>query len=280
MSKKIMFCAISNISSGNCSEDCSFCTQSSYNKSDIETFKKKPIEQIVKEAQIAKANKALGFCLVTSGRGLNDKKIAFVSQVAKAVKKEVDIMLIACNGIASYEQLKELKKAGIDSYNHNIETSKNLYEQICSTHDWEQRYLTCENVNKTGLMLCCGGIFGLGESKEDRKDYLKSLKALNPFSTPINFFISHPSLKIKAPKLSQPEAIEIIKSVRNTLPNSRVMIAGGREIVFSTNQKAMFEAGVDAIVTGDYLTTKGDKPSKDLELVKSLGYEVESVCHG
>ncbi len=168
MSKSIMFCAISNISSGNCAEDCSFCTQSAYNKSGIETFKKKPIVQIVNEAKAAKKNGALGFCLVTSGRGLNDKKLDFVIQATQAVKKEVDIMIIACNGIADKHQLLELKNAGVDSYNHNIETSKNFYDKICTSHDWDERYTTCENVNEVGLLLCSGGLFGLGESKEDR----------------------------------------------------------------------------------------------------------------
>ncbi len=279
MSKSIMLCAISNISSGNCAEDCSFCTQSAHNKNDIETYKKKPIARIVQEAKMAKQNKALGFCLVSSGKGLDDKKLEFVAQATKAVKKEVDIMIIACNGLASLDQLKELKKAGVDSYNHNLETSKRLYEKICSTHDWEQRYLTCENVNRVGLKLCCGGIFGLDESEKDKKQYLQSLKNLNPFSTPINFFIPHPSLCIKPKKLSQTQAIKIIKDVKKTLPNAKIMIAGGRELVFNTNQKAMFEAGVNAIVTGDYLTTKGDKPSSDLELIKSLGYEVQTDCH-
>lgn len=278
--KSIMFCAISNISSGNCGEDCSFCTQSAYNDNDIETFKTKPIEKILLEAKMAKKNGALGFCLVTSGKGLNDKKLDFVIKATKAVKKEVDIMIIACNGIATKEQLSELKNAGVDSYNHNIETSKSFYEGICSTHDWDERYLTCKSVNEVGLLLCCGGIFGLGESKDDRKEYIKALQSLNPFSTPINFYIPHPSLKIPEYKMSQNEALGIIKDVKGALPNARVMIAGGRERVFSTNQKSMFEAGVDAIVVGDYLTVKGDKPISDYELVKSLGYSIETSCHG
>lgn len=279
MSKSIMFCAISNISSGNCAEDCSFCTQSAYNKNDIQTFKKKPFSQILHEAKMAKKNGALGFCLVTSGKGLNDKKLEFVIDVTQKIKKEVDIMIIACNGIASKEQLNELKKAGVNSYNHNIETSKKFYNTICSTHDWEERYATCKYTNEVGLLLCCGGIFGLGESFDDRKEYLKELSSLNPFSTPINFYIPHQSLSIPSYNLTQKEAIGIIEDVKSTLPNARVMIAGGRERVFSTNQRQMFEAGVDAIVVGDYLTAKGDNPLKDFELIKRLGYSVETSCH-
>lgn len=279
MSKSIMLCAISNISSGNCAEDCSFCTQSAYNKNDIITYKKKPLQNILLEAKVAKKNGAVGFCLVTAGKGLDDKKLDFVCEVAKEVKKQTDIMLIACNGIASKEQLKELKKAGISSYNHNIETSKSFYESICSTHDWDERFDTCINANECELLLCSGGIFGLGESEEQRSEYLRTLKELNPFSTPINFFIPHFSLPLKQNVLSQSEAIGIIKNVRKTLPHARLMIAGGRENVFKQNQKQMFEAGVDAVVIGDYLTAKGDEPIKDIALIKSLGYSIQTICH-
>ena len=146
--KKIYLCAISNLSSGNCSEDCKFCTQSAHYKTQIDTYKQKSIDEVVKEAKIAKQNRATGFCLVTSGKGLNDKKLDYVCKVAYEIGKKVDISLIACNGIASIEQLKELKKVGILSYNHNLETSKQFYPNICSTHSWEKRFETCENVKK------------------------------------------------------------------------------------------------------------------------------------
>ncbi len=275
-----MLCAICNISSGNCSEDCSFCTQSAYNDSKIETFRKKPLEQILKEARMAKKNKALGFCLVTSGKGMNDRKLDFVCEATKMIKKELDLMVIACNGIANFEQLKELKKIGVDSYNHNIETSREFYNKICSTHDWDERFETCQMAKEAGLMLCCGGIFGLGESKEDRKEYIKALQDLQPFSSPINFFLPHEALKIPAYDMSENEAVNIIKNVKSALPNTKVMIAAGREQVFAKNPKAMFEAGVDAIVTGNYLTAKGDEPCKDLRLLDSLNLQVQSECHG
>lgn len=279
MNKNIMLCAICNISSGNCSEDCSFCTQSAHNRIEIETFREKKIEDILYEAKLAKKNGAIGFCLVTAGEGLDDKKLEFVAKSAKAVKKEVDIMLIACNGIASKEHLKELKNAGVESYNHNIETSRNFYENICSTHFWEDRYETCENVNYVDMLLCCGGLFGLGESELDRQEYLKALQNLKPFSSPINFYIPHPKLPLQQEIISENEALEIIKNVKNALPNTRLMAAGGREQVFKTKQKEMFEAGIDAVVLGDYLTAKGENPSKDIKFFKSLGLGIQTSCH-
>lgn len=280
MKKSIFLCAISNISSGSCAEDCGFCTQSAKHKADIERYKYKSIDQIVFEAENATNNGALGFCLVTSGLGLDDKKLAYVCEVARAIRAKLpDIHLIACNGIATVEQLKTLKEAGVNSYNHNLETSKAFYDKICTTHSWEERYQTCLNAKEAGLSLCSGGIFGLGESEEDRASFIESVKSLGPFTMPLNFFIANPALPIKAEALSEEEALGIIRNVREALPETRLMVAGGREIVFKSPECDFFEAGADAIVIGDYLTTKGELPEKDRTMIERLGYEISQNCH-
>ena len=152
-------------------------------------IQKKDIKDIINEAKIAKQNQAIGYCLVTAGAGLDDKQVEFVSQVAVAVKKEIpDINLIGCNGIASKDQLKELKKAGISNYNHNLETSQEYYKQICTTHSWEDRYKTCQNVNRVGLNLVCGGIFGMGENDNDRISMLNSISSLTREARPRKSF--------------------------------------------------------------------------------------------
>ena len=280
MKKSIFLCAISNISSGSCAEDCGFCTQSAHHKAEIERYKYKSIDQIVFEAKNATKNGAIGFCLVTSGLGLDDKKLAYVCEAARAVKAELpDIHLIACNGIANVEQLKALKEAGADSYNHNLETSQNFYNTICTTHSWESRFQTCLNAKEAGLSLCSGGIFGLGETKEDRKAFIESVKSLNPFTMPLNFFIQNPALSLKADPLSEEEALEIIRDVRKALPETRLMVAGGRETTFTSPDCDIFEAGADAIVIGDYLTTKGELPEKDRAMIERLGYTIATMCH-
>lgn len=277
---QIMLCAICNIASGNCSEDCKYCTQSSYVKTQIQKYRRKDIEQIVLEAKMAKKNEALGFCLVTAGLGLDDEKLEYVCQAAHAVKKaEPNLLLIACNGMASVEQLKELKKVGIFSYNHNLETSREFFPQICSTHTWESRFETNLNAKEAGLMLCCGGIYGMGESEADRVSFRKSLAELEPFSSPINFFIANENLNLKVPKLSADEALQIIKDTKNALPNSVLMVAGGREVVLQERQYEIFQAGAGAIVVGDYLTTKGEKPSRDIAKLKEMGFSFASECH-
>lgn len=278
--KKIMLCAICNISSGNCKENCNFCTQSAKFQSDIDKFFQKDIDQIVKEAKIARANHAIGFCLVTSGLGLNERKLEFVCKAASAVKKaEPNLMLIGCNGIATKEQLKELKKAGISSYNHNLETSREFYPKICQSHSWDERFNTNLNAKEVGLELCCGGIYGLGESEEDRVSFQDSLKTLKPFSSPINFFIQNEALPLKPKPLLADVALNIIAQTKAKMPDCRVMVAGGREAVLKERQYEIFAHGADAIVIGDYLTTKGEAALKDIRAIESLGYELVQECH-
>lgn len=281
MSKKVMLCAICNVSSGNCGEDCAYCTQSVHHETNINKFKQKEISQVLNEAKIAAKNHALGFCLVTSGANLDDKKLEYICECAKAVKKqEPNLMLIACNGTASLESLKELKKAGIFSYNHNLETSREFFPQICSTHSWDERFQTNLNAKEAGLMLCCGGIYGIGESEEDRISFRKSLALLEPFTSPVNFFIPNPALnKITAPKLSADEALSILRDSAKDLPNTRIMVAGGREVILGDRQYEVLENGASAIIVGDYLTTAGEIPSKAIHELKQRGFEFAEQCH-
>jgi biotin synthase len=273
----IYLCAISNIRSGACREDCKFCTQSVKWGADIRRYKEKSIETIVDEAKLAKKNNAAGFCLVTSGKGLDDKTLEYVCKAAAAVVKEVDISIIACNGTADKGSLKELKKAGVKIYNHNLETSREYYPKICTTHSWDERFETCENVKSVGLKLCCGGIFGMGESESDRISLIKSLKMLKPEGVPVNFFIENEKLPLKA-TWTKEMALKIIKQIKNEVNPDILMLAGGREKVFGDEWIEGIKAGANSIVIGDYLTTKGERPDKDLEILKKYGYGISDAC--
>ncbi|WP_459847190.1 biotin synthase [Campylobacter concisus] len=278
--KTIMLCAICSVTQGNCAEDCAYCTQSAKAGADITKFKEKSVQQVVDEAKIAYKNHALGFCLVTSGARLNDKKTDYIASLARAVSKEVpNLMLIACNGMATYEQLSELKNAGVFSYNHNLETSREYFPKICTTHSWDERYQTNLDAKRAGLMLCTGGIYGVGESEADRVSFRASLKELEPFSSPINFFIKSDALRLELAPLSADEALKIVRETKSALPETRVMIAGGREKILGERQYEIFENGADAIVIGDYLTAKGEKASKDIEKLTKRGFSFASVCH-
>lgn len=276
MNDKIFLCSICNINSGTCLEDCKFCSQSVRYKADIERYKQKEINLILDEAKQARDSGALGFCLVTADKGLNDKTLDFVCTVAKVVSAEVpELRLIACNGTATLEQLLTLKKAGIKAYNHNLETSEVFYPQICTTHPWSERYETCLNVNKSGLVLITGGIFGLGETQVDRISMLESLESLNPTSVPINFYHHNEALELQPNSMTVDEALNLIKLTRETIPNAdRIMVAGGRELMFGERQNEIFKYGANSIVVGNYLTTSGRVASKDLDMIESLNLEV------
>lgn len=281
MKEKIFLCAICNINSGTCLEDCKFCSQSVRYKADIERFKKKDIELIKQEAINARDNGALGFCLVTADKGLTTKTLEFVCSVAKELQTLTpELRLIGCNGTATLEQLLTLKAAGIKAYNHNLETSEAFYPKICSTHPWSERYKTCQNVNEAGLVLISGGIFGLGESQEDRVSMLKSLATLKPSSVPINFYHHNEALELEPNPLNADEALALVELTREMLPNAeRIMVAGGRELMFGEREGEIFEHGANSIVIGNYLTTSGRAMHRDLEMLASLNLEVAKKVH-
>lgn len=276
MNEEIFLCSICNINSGTCLEDCKFCSQSVRYKADIQRYKQKEMHLILQEAKSARDAGALGFCLVTADKGLNEKTLEFVCNVAIILTKEVpQLRLIACNGTASLKQLLTLKEAGIKAYNHNLETSKAFYPQICTTHPWSERYETCQNVNKSGLVLITGGIFGLGEKQEDRISMLKSLNSLNPTSVPINFYHHNEALELEPNSLNIDAALNLIKLTRETIPDAqRIMVAGGRELMFAERQNEIFHYGANSIVVGNYLTTTGRVASKDLDMLQSLNLKV------
>lgn len=277
--KNIFLCAICNVESGTCNEDCKFCTQSVRYKADIERYKQKEISQIIEEAKRAKANGATGFCLVTAGKGLTDKRTKFIAQAATELKKEkLGLILIACNGTATLEQLKELKAAGIDRYNHNLETARDFYETICTTHSWDERYQTCLNAKEAGLPLLCGGIFGMGETQEQRISMIESIASLEPVNVPLNFFHPNEALPLVENTITRTEAFELIELARKMIPKAKkIMVAGGRELMFGEEQYKIFERGANAFVIGDYLTTAGRSPKDDIAELERLGYKINGT---
>ncbi|MDR0761862.1 MAG: biotin synthase [Campylobacteraceae bacterium] len=277
--REIFLCSICNVSNGGCKEDCAYCTQSYKYKTGVEIYKEKPLETIMQEAEYFADAGALGFCLVTAGRSLTSQKTEYISRAAKAVKEKFDFHLIACCGSADKESLQELKNAGVDSYNHNLETSKSFFQQVCTTHTWDERYETCENAASVGLMLCVGGIMGIGESWEEREEFYKAVSSLKPFTSPVNFYIPNPALPIQEGVMDRNEALECIRLAKRYLPDTRLMMAGGREAVFGLEQKEIFDAGIDAVIIGGYLNACGGDPKQDVEMLRRYGLEIATVCH-
>ncbi|MCJ7765336.1 MAG: biotin synthase, partial [Thiovulaceae bacterium] len=150
-----------------------------------------------------------------------------------------------------------------------------FYKEVCTTHGWDERYETCQNVNRSGLKLITGGIFGMGETQEDRISMLESIKSLNPTSVPLNFYHHNPALPLKPNPITTDEALELIRVARKIVNDAeRIMVAGGRELIFGPRQNEIFEAGANSIVIGNYLTTQGRDKKSDLEMIGSLGFDV------
>lgn len=278
--KKVFLCSISSVSSGACGEDCAYCNQSVKYGKNAQIYKYKDKSEVLSEAQNLAKFGTSGFCLVTSGRELTSKKCEYVADLAHSLKAKLPKMfLIACCGIADKESLAHLKQSGIDSYNHNLECAESYFPRICTTHSFESRFETCQNALSVGLKLCSGGIYGVGESVAQRIELLRALRELNPHSSPINFYIPNASLPLANAIMSRDEALEVIIMARELLRDSILMLAGGREVVFGRNQREIFKYGIDAIVLGDYLTTHGEAPRKDIEMLSNYNLKIGNLIN-
>ncbi|MRJ06955.1 MAG: biotin synthase BioB [Epsilonproteobacteria bacterium] len=275
--REICLCSLTNIRSGSCKGDCKFCTQSIYWGAKIERYRWKPISQIVEEAERAWEVGASGFCLVTSGIELDPHSLPRLQKMIESLKKRLpQLKLIGCFGIAEKRELEELKKAGLSAYNHNLESSPSFYPRLVTTHRWEERFKTAQLVKEVGLELFSGGIFGVGEDKRDWEEMIKALKKLDPEVIPLNFFIPNPALPLERTH-SKEMALEVISLFREAFPQSVIMLAGGRELVFGDKWVEGIKAGADGIIIGNYLTTGGDAPHKDWKVIRQYGIRVKNA---
>ena len=265
-------CTIINAKSGKCSENCRFCAQSVHHNSNIETWELKEKEAIADHAKID-APFGSYYGIVTSGRGLNSEDVAKVTETIEYFKDNgVPQKICGSLGILSFEELLKLKKAGLERFHHNLEVSRNYFPNLCTTHTWEERRETIENAKKSGLSLCVGGIFGVGESVGDRADLLFEIAECDPDSVPLNFLVPIPGTPLEnQPLFPLFEAVKIIALARLIMPEKDIKIGGGRVEVFKENQALPFLAGASSIITGQLLTVKGITPQDDVRLLNSLG---------
>ncbi|MBD3346238.1 MAG: biotin synthase BioB [Chitinivibrionales bacterium] len=259
-------CAIMNIKSGGCSEDCAFCSQSAHNDASVTVQALSGKEEILTHYHQA-TSKGLKFGVVSSGKRLSSRDII---KLADALR-ECDGPVHASLGILSEKEFDILTKAGVVCYNHNLETSRNFFSQIVTTHTYDDRVSTIKKAKTAGMRTCCGGIFGLGESWNDRADLFAELHRLDVDTIPINFINSIPGTKIAPPGESSLEFLKIISLCRIILPDKIIKVCGGREINLGKLQGLMFYAGANGYISGDYLTTKGDSVESDDKMVEGLG---------
>ena len=264
-----------NAKSGSCPEDCSFCAQSSFYKTGISKYPLLPTDKLIDHARNAKNEGSTSFCLVCAYRSPPEKDFEQICDAISKIKKNIDIDVNVSLGFMTLERAKKLKSLGVKRYNHNLETSKSYFSQICTTHDYEDRINTGKIVKEAGLELCCGGIIGMGESPKQRLELAFSLAELHPDEVPINILISREGtpLMYNHP-LSNEDIIKTIAVWRFIMPKTILKIAGGREKYFKDKGRYALQAGANGIISGGYLTTGGNPHNKDIEMIKEIGLEV------
>ncbi|MEK7310271.1 MAG: biotin synthase BioB [Planctomycetota bacterium] len=270
---KIHLCSIINAKSGNCSEDCKFCAQSSRHATKIKTYKLVS-SKIIKEAYFkARRNKADGFSIVTSGNKLSTEEIDRLSNtVHELCSQNKTPYLCLSVGRLSPLSIAKLKESGITKCHHNLETSRSFFPKICSTHSYSERVATIVNLKKANIKVCSGGIFGLGEGWKDRIDLAFTLKDLNVDSVPLNFLMPAKGTSLdKLNLLSPMEALRIIAIFRYILPDKDIRICAGREKVLRNLQPLMFYAGATGMMIGGYLTQPGRGVADDFQMLNDLG---------
>ena len=271
--RKVELCAITNARSGACTEDCAFCAQSAWNKTKVKVYPLLEEKEIFKRAQTAQRSGAGYFCIVTSGRRVGEKKdFSRICRVISRIRSRLKLNVDASLGELTLEEAKALKQAGLFRYNHNLETARSLYPKVCGSHTYADRIRTIENVRQAGLELCCGGIFGMGESWAQRLELAFSLRKFNPECVPVNFLNPIPGTKFGGQNpLSPLEFLKITAILRFIFPRQEIKICGGRETNLRSLQPLMFLAGADSMIIGDYLTTKGNSSQDDLKMIQDLG---------
>ena len=266
-----------NAKAGRCPEDCSFCAQSTFydSQSGIDKYPLLPKQIIIEQAQKAKQGGANSFCLVCAYRTPSEKDFEQICDTIVELKKKVAIDVNVSLGFMTRERARRLKSIGVKRYNHNLETPESLFAQICKTHDFKDRVNTAKIVKEEGLELCCGGIIGMGETLKQRLELAFAIKSLRPDEVPINILIPRQGTPLaNLPPMEPTDAIKTIAVWRFIMPKTILKIAGGRELHLKDKERLALKAGANGIITGGYLTTRGNNIEKDMTMIKEIGLKV------
>jgi biotin synthase len=266
---------LTNARSGNCSQNCAYCAQSRDSDADINKYRLVPYEKLLHDGYIARDKHLARHCIGLSGIRFKDSEIDEFAEYVKKMKKEVDTHICCSIGFLTPSQAQTLKDAGVNRINHNLNTSRNYYSSICTTHTYDERISNIKMLQDTGFEICCGGIVGLGESSSDVVDMLLEIREINPQSVPINFLIPLKGTAlagVDTTHLSPEYCLKILCLARLLVPKSDIRCAAGREVYLKGKEKLMFYA-VDSIFASGYLTAGGQSIEDTLKLVTEAGFE-------
>ncbi|CAI50209.1 biotin synthase [Natronomonas pharaonis DSM 2160] len=274
-------CSIVNAKAGNCAEDCGFCAQSAHFDTGIDTYGFLDPEDILDAAKRAEADGAQRFGIVVAEKGVSKEKRPDewddVIRAIRLVRDETDVEVDASLGVLTEEEAEILAAEGLNHYNHNIETSRRYFSEIVNTHSFDDRLKTLHRAKAAGMDLCAGVILGMGETPADRVDAAIELQEVGVSSLPVNILNPVEGTPIgdrEAATISRTELIKTIAVYRFLHPEARVRLTGGREVNLDPDEQHLpFEAGADGLLTGDYLTTDGQTPADDIEIIERAGLE-------
>ncbi|MCC6745013.1 MAG: biotin synthase BioB [Acidobacteria bacterium] len=268
---------LQNAKSGVCPEDCSFCSQSMAFDSGVERYRMQSVDEIVEGARRAHAMQAVKYCIVTATRGPSAGELDTVCEAVRQIKAEMDINICTSLGLLKDGQAEQLVAAGVTRFNHNLETARRFFPEICSTHDFEDRIETVRAAKRAGLEACCGGIMGMGETEEDRAALAFELRELEVESIPVNFLDPRPGTPLAGiGRMSPKDCLRTLCMFRFVNPTRDIRIAGGREVNLRRLQPLSLYPANSLFVDG-YLTTGGQGYEADIQMIEDAGFRVAAI---
>jgi biotin synthase len=265
-----------NAKSGLCPEDCAYCSQSKIADTEIPRYNLLDREQLLEGARLAAERGSTTYCIVISARGPNEREMAAITCIVPEIKRRYHLKICTCLGLLTPEQAARLKECGVDRVNHNVNTSPDFYREICTTHSYQDRIATLSAVRSAGMELCSGGIIGMGESHHDVVRMAMELRDLGVHSIPVNFL--HPIAGTPLAdqrNLNSRYCLKVLAMFRLVNPSREIRIAGGRELHLGSMQCLGLYAA-NSIFVGDYLTTKGQLPEQDYQMIQEMGFTIVS----
>lgn len=268
-----------NAKSGLCRENCAFCSQAIGAYSGVDRFPMQTVEQLVEGARKAHEMGAVKYCMVTATRGPSEKELDVICEAVRRIKAEMNINICTSLGLLTEAHAAKLAAAGVNRFNHNLETSRAFFPKVCQTHTFEDRIRTVKIAKAAGMEACCGGIMGMGETLDDRIDLAFTLRELEVESIPVNFLDPRPGTPLAdVPKLTPMECLKCLCMYRFVNPTRDIRVAGGREVVLKHLQPlALYPA--NSMFSEGYLTTPGQGYEKDMAMLEEAGFRLAELVH-
>jgi biotin synthase len=273
--KRVQIHVLQNAKSGLCPEDCHYCSQSSVSEAPIDRYTFMSKEQLVESARKAKEAGAVRFCIVNSGRGPTNKEIDEITAAVREIRARTGMNICCSLGLMSEEKTRTLAAAGVGRVNHNLNTSREYHAEIVTTHTYEDRLATIENVKSAGIGTCSGGIIGMGESDDDIINLALTLRSMDIDSIPVNFLNSIPKTPFAEKRELTPQrCLKTLCLFRFVNPSKEIRVAGGREVNLRSLQPLSLYPANSMFVNG-YLTTPGQEASDAHQMIRDLGFELD-----